>query len=146
MDMKRIEGLWYFAHPHTAKDANGNYVPEAEEANFRLCNYRAAVLLQLGYNIYSPISHSHPIHRASPTFLARHEHEMWYELDNEMIVKCDFKGVILAPGWQHSKGCDGEKKAFEKLDRIVKFYDDIVNANIKKDMVLGLLSQIEAIS
>ena len=72
------KGLWYFAHPYTVKDDDGRYVPEGEEANFQLANIRAAELIRLGYNVYSPISHTHPIHRASPTFLGRHEHEVWY--------------------------------------------------------------------
>ena len=120
-------GLWYFAHPYTCVDKDGKYVPEGEEANFRLCCYRAGQLLLRGYNIYSPISHTHPIHLATPEFLAREEHEIWYQLDLDFIRKTDFDGIILAPLWETSKGCRMERNAFEDMGRDVKFYRQIVN-------------------
>ncbi|KKN66042.1 hypothetical protein LCGC14_0475200 [marine sediment metagenome] len=113
------KGFYYFAHPYACRDANGVFVPEGEEANFQLCNQRAARLIELGYNIYSPISHTHPIHRASPVFLARHEHEAWYVLDMEFMAKTNFDGIILAPGWENSKGCKMEKKYFVDKGLIV---------------------------
>lgn len=119
-------GLWYFAHPYTCKDKDGNYVPEGEEANFVLCNVRAAELLIRGYNIYAPISHTHPIHRACPKFLANKEHELWYQLDNEVIDKTDWEGIILAPNWEQSSGCVAEKKRIEEMGKKVLFYTDIV--------------------
>ena len=119
-------GLWYFAHPYSCKDKDGNYVPEGEDANFHLCNMRAAELLLQGYNIYAPISHTHPIHRACPTFLARHEHELWYQLDNEFIDKVDWAGIILAPGWAESSGCRAEMERIKAKGLPVLLYSDIV--------------------
>ena len=116
------KGFYYFAHPYTARDKDGNFVPEAEEANFQLCNQRAARLIEAGYNIYSPISHTHPIHRASPVFLSRHEHEAWYELDMEFLAKTQFDGIILAPGWEDSKGCRMEQEWFTEKGLEIKFY------------------------
>lgn len=125
-------GLWYFAHPYTCKDKAGNFVPAGEEANFILCNTRAAQLFQCGYNVYAPISHTHPIHRACPAFLARHEHELWYQLDNEFIDKTDWDGVILAPGWKKSSGCRAEKERIEKRGLQVLLYTDIVKNLLEK--------------
>lgn len=119
-------GLWYFAHPYTCKDKDGNFVPAGEEANFNLCNARAAELFLVGYNVYAPISHTHPIHRACPEFLARHEHEMWYQLDNEFIDKTEWDGIILAPGWEKSSGCCAEKERIESQGKTVLLYADIV--------------------
>ena len=121
------KGLWYFAHPYTCKDNDGNYVPEGEDANFRICNYRAGRLLARGYNIYSPISHTHPIHRACPVFLGNHEHDLWYNLDLDVIAKTDFTGIILGPGWKASKGCGVEKETFEDMGKPVLYYDDLVS-------------------
>ncbi len=119
-------GVWYFAHPYTAKDKQGNYVPEAEEANFNICNYRAAELLKRGYNIYAPISHTHPIHRACPEFLKMHEHDIWYKLDNEVIDRMDWAGIILAPGWEQSNGCCAEMTRIKNRDLPVLLYVDII--------------------
>jgi len=119
-------GLWYFAHPYTCKDSKGNYVSEGEEANFNLCNIQAAKLIKAGYNIYAPITHTHPIHRASPELLARHEHELWYQLDNEFIDSVMWKGIILAPDWEKSLGCRAEKERFEAKGLQVLLYSDII--------------------
>jgi len=127
--LKKSKGFYYFAHPYTAKDKNGNFVPQAEEANFQLCCIRAANLIKWGYNIYAPICHTHPIHVASPTFLTRHEHEMWYYLDNEFIDRCNFDGIILAPEWQNSIGCVEELKKFTSEMRnrpqYVLYYEEL---------------------
>jgi len=120
-------GLWYFAHPYTCRDKNGNFVAEGEEANFNLCNMRAAELLIKGYNIYAPISHTHPIHRSCPVFLAKQEHELWYQLDNEVIDKTNWDGIILAPGWENSSGCKAEKERIEARGLKVLYYNDIVH-------------------
>ena len=119
-------GLWYFAHPYTCRDNDGNFVFEGEEANFQICNIRAGELLNLGYNIYSPISHTHPIHRASPSMLARHEHELWYQLDNEVIDSTNWAGIILAPGWENSSGCKAEKDKIEAKGLPSRLYADIM--------------------
>jgi len=125
--IKMKNGLWYFAHPYTAKDKDGNYVPEAEEANFQLANYRSGQLLLAGYNIYSPISHTHPIHRSTVEFLKNHEHKLWYELDLAFIEHTNFTGIILAPGWRESKGCRLEKDTFVKAGKRILWYKDIIN-------------------
>jgi len=120
-------GIWYFAHPYTCKDANGNYVSGGEEANFRLCNIRAAKLIEKGYVIYSPISHTHPIHVSYPPFVGQNIHEMWYKFDNENIRQIPFKGIILAPNWEKSSGCRAERNMFVEMERTIVLYDDIMN-------------------
>jgi len=121
----RTKGLYYFAHPYTCVGKDGKYVPEGEEANFRLCSYRAGRLLLKGYNIYAPICHTHPIHRATPKFLATHEHELWYQLDMDFIARTDFTGIILAPDWELSVGCIMEKEWFMKHNKPVLLYSHI---------------------
>jgi len=129
----KSKGFFYFAHPYTCKDLTVpegviKYVSEGEQANFELCNQRAARLIELGYNIYSPISHTHPIHRASSVFLARHEHEVWYALDNEFIARTQFDGIILAPMWEKSSGCRDERRQFEERGLKVLTYKEALEA------------------
>jgi len=119
--MKHL-GFYYFAHPYTCKDQNGNYCLPAENAQFNICNQRAGKLMMAGYNIFSPISHSHPIHLATPAFLSGEVHGQWYDWDNEFIQKCNFDGIILAPGWEKSIGCVAEKKLFESQGKRVLYY------------------------
>ena len=120
------KGVHYFAHPYTARDGEGNLVPAAEEANFNLCNIRAGELLKRGYNVYSPISHTHPIHRACPAFLKNHEHKMWYHLDNQIIARMKWDGIILAPGWEDSTGCCDELDLFRGMELPNREYDEII--------------------
>jgi len=126
MNIEFQDGLWYFAHPYTCKDGNGCYVSGGEEANFRLCNIRAAKLIERGYLVYSPISHTHPIHKSWPMFVGNRIHDMWYEFDNKFIKQIPFKGIILAPHWEKSAGCRGERQLFKGLKRKIVLYGDIV--------------------
>jgi len=57
-------------------------------------------------------------------FLARHEHEAWYDLDNEFIAKTQFDGIILAPGWEKSTGCKNEREQFGSRGLIAIEYED----------------------
>jgi Domain of unknown function (DUF1937) len=119
-------GMFYFAHPYTMKGPDGQYVFEAEEANFRMCSMRAGYLLQWGFNIYAPICHSHPIHMHTPRFLANEEHAVWYGLDNDFISRMRWDGIILAPEWQSSKGCRAEVMMFiRELKLPVLYYASI---------------------
>jgi len=120
----RSGGIWYFAHPYTVKDSEGHYVLEAEEANFRLCNIRAGELIKAGYNIYSPISMTHPIHLATVSFLKTREHALWYRLDNEFIDIVPWRGLILAPHWTLSAGCKQEYLRFVAKRLAVREYDE----------------------
>ena len=115
-------GLWYLATPYTCKDKNGKYVLGGEEANFRIACLYAARLIEAGWLVYSPIAQTHPIHCAYPPFVGGEVHEMWYHYDNEFIRQCPFKGVILSPGWEKSKGCVAEKALFESLGREVRYF------------------------
>jgi len=118
------KGIWYLAHPYTCKDKYGEHIPGGEEANYNLSNIRAAKLIEQGYLIYSPISHSHPIHTAWPAFVSNNViHNMWYEFDKQYIEQIPFVGIILAPGWEDSEGCKKEKALFERLGREIKFYE-----------------------
>jgi len=117
-------GLWYFAHPLTAMKEDGSRDWEKERENFHLANKRAVELLRRGYNIFSPISHSYPIQDE-----AGHEEDCqfpWYLLDEDIIRRTKWDGLILAPGWENSKGCNAERRLFESLKLPIKLYQEII--------------------
>jgi len=116
-----LSGWWYLAHPYTCKDRDGRYIFEGEVANFYLANLRAAQLIDAGWKIYSPISHTHPIHAAYPSFVGGQVHAPWYEYDNDFIRIVPFVGIILSPEWEGSSGCRDEKELFEQLGRKVMY-------------------------
>jgi len=118
-------GLWYFAHPYTVLRADGSRNRLAEGANAVLANYRAGELLKAGYAVFSPISHSHGIDHTRPEFLADDEGGQlpWYEIDNLIIDRTRWDGIILAPGWENSVGCVAEVAVFRSKDLPVLLYE-----------------------
>jgi len=120
------DGLWYFAHPYTVKDRDGKNIYLAEEANFNLCCMRSLELLKIGYSIYSPIAHTHPMHVREPEFLKRGEYLTWINLDNKFIANTKFKGIIMAPEWEKSNGCTDERNHFKSKGLTIKLYSNII--------------------
>lgn len=119
--------LYYFAHPYSCKNPDGTPNHAKEEANFNLCCQRSAELILAGYNIYSPICHSHPIHISRREFIEANEYKKWIDLDNLIIEKTDFKGIILAPGWASSMGCIAEYEKFVEKCKVVMMFRDAIN-------------------
>ena len=114
-------GIWYFMHPLTCKDSSGNIVKSAEDANFGLCLYRTAKLIEAGYIVFSPIAQSHPVN-ISYNFK---EDVPWYDFDNEIIYRTPRMGGITAPGYEYSWGCREEVKLFTELRRPVLHWEEI---------------------
>lgn len=104
--------LWYFAHPYSASTKPGQI------RNFELANERAIRLLDAGYMIFSPISHSHPLQEVKDS-----SRDYWISLDKCFMNRCD--GLILAPGWKESKGCRIEKEYFEKTGKFIKLFEEM---------------------
>jgi len=99
--------LWYFAHPYTGD----------EEQNFILANSRTQILMDMGYNILSPITYTHPLHTHK-----ERDYDFWMELCLVLMKHCD--GIIFAPGWKWSNGCNLEYE--QSTGKQILFYKDIV--------------------
>ena len=107
--------IYYLAHPYS-----GN-----EEENVKQSIMASNLLLERGYYIFNPLTHSHPLNMGwvrDPKF--------WYDFDLLFLEKCD--GLILSPGWEHSKGCKKEfRHALDLKDHLldnfeILFYEDIM--------------------
>ncbi len=133
-----LGALYYFAHPYTSKDPEGNIDPEGEKNNFELSIKRSAELIKRGVMVCCPIIHTHPIHVNDSEFMENKEYELWMKLDRMFFDKTDFKGIILAPGWEKSSGCNKEKQWFEEKGLEVLHYEDIIN---NLPLVYGILNQ-----
>ena len=103
---KMKPGLYYFCHPYSAETKEGRI------ANYELCCRRSAKLLLKGYNIFSPIVHSHSIEMASPEMLKwpiEDRYKFWlYNIDFAILEFVNFTGAIFAPDWMKSRGCTKE--------------------------------------
>ena len=119
--------LYYFAHPYTCYPLDSPFRIAGEEANYNICCVRSAKLVERGYVIFSPIAHHHPIHCCSPKLIGQDVQQLWIDLDNLIIARTNFDGIILAPEWENSQGCVCERELFEAMkDKEILYYKDIV--------------------
>ena len=67
---------------------------------------KTAELLTQGYNVFSPITHSHPLPKYIPDRL--NTHSLWLGLDLQWIDCCDELWCFMQPGWKKSYGVQTE--------------------------------------
>jgi hypothetical protein len=72
-------------------------------------------------NIFSPITHSHPLPKYIPRRLDTHS--MWLGLDFQWIDCCDEMWIYMQPGWAESYGVEQEIRHCRQTDKIIRFFD-----------------------
>ncbi len=120
-----LPGVWYYAHPYSVKNPDGSICACGQHANFIQCCVRTARLIENGWLIFSPICHSHPIEAVSPTMNA--DPFPWYIYDHNLIHQLNFAGLILAPGYSNSIGCQSEREHFlhHQQKKTILYYEEI---------------------
>ncbi len=78
---------------------------------FENANMVCAELMSAGMNVYSPITHSHPLvpYLGEET---RFNHDFWMRIDKFMVDKCDALIICCFPGWRQSRGMNQEIEWF----------------------------------
>ncbi len=94
----------YLASPYSHEDIN------VRTARFWQACDAAAVLIQQGYSVFSPIAHSHPI--AGHGGLDAMDGELWARQDAPFVEACDSLVVLKLDGWDTSAGIAAEIAAF----------------------------------
>lgn len=94
---------------------------------YRCVTKAAAHFLIRGYNIFSPITHSHPIPKYIPRRLDTHTH--WLGIDFQWIDVCDELWVFMQPGWYKSHGVINEIEYAKQIGKPVRY------VNTKYDFV-----------
>ena len=79
---------------------------------FQSVNEVAAILINKGLMVFSPISHSHPIALASDLPMGW---EYWKEFDLFMLNQCTELWVLKLDGWRESIGVQAEIARAEEL-------------------------------
>jgi|GEM_PF-973781 len=92
--------------------------------SFNVSAFVAGQLLATGtYDVYSPITHSHPIAGAYPQ---TQQEELWLPLDESVIESwADEVWVVCLPGWQLSKGVAREIERARALDKPVHYIGEV---------------------
>ena len=117
--MKKI----YLSTPYSHEDEN------VREERYDLVTRAAAhIMVMDGLNVFSPITHSHPL--VQVTDLLPDSFEGWAAIDYQFLDWCDEVWVLLLPGWDKSRGVANEiKYAIEKKKPVVYIEPDEVLPN-----------------
>lgn len=111
--MKKV----YIAIPYTGM----------ELSSYRQANLAAVMAMRMGYNPYSPISHSHPLtlHGAPGDW------DFWHRIDTDWLEVCQELWVIVpreGAEWVHnSKGVMAEMNYAKSIDVPVRCFK--INSN-----------------
>ena len=101
----------YLAGPYTHED------PRVMEERYRILTQIATNLVSLGYLVFSPITHSHPINLRLNIFEFAH----WRIYDLVMIAEwADEVWIVPMEGWQNSIGVTGESDFAIKIGKDAK--------------------------
>lgn len=105
----------YLAVPYTDPD------PEVMRSRFEMANRMAAEFMKRGLLIYSPISHSHPIAQYGLPL----DWEYWQHYDKEILSICDEIMIIMADGWEESKGIKSEMDVAFQQGMVISYVKPI---------------------
>ncbi len=100
--------LWYVGTPYS------DY-PGGLDAAFEMACRQTALLIETGTSAYSPIAHTHSIAKyckVSPT-----DHEFWVKFDAPFLELAHGLIVVMAEGWQTSRGLAHEIAAFTEAGK-----------------------------
>jgi hypothetical protein len=117
MSIPSIKGMAYLAIPYTGK-LGADCPMHIREHNFKTVNGVAGYFMSKGEIIFSPISHSHPIHFYMGEY--GNDHKFWMDYNREMIRHCNRLYVVCIEDWKLSTGVMKEI-AWAKHDNIPIF-------------------------
>lgn len=89
-------------------------------------------------NIFSPITHSHPLPKYIPRRLDTHS--MWLGLDFQWIDCCEEMWVYMQPGWDESYGVAKEIEHCQETDKPIRFFNYKTYQEYPADMILETLT------
>ena len=104
----------YLASPYT-KYKYGIWPAYKEAARI------AGLLTKQGYQVYSPIAHSHPL--AVYGGIDPLDREIWKRVDAPFLVMCSECLVAMMDGWRESAGVTFEIAEFERAGKPVRYLD-----------------------
>jgi nucleoside 2-deoxyribosyltransferase len=103
----------YLCCPYSHKDAS------VIAGRVHRVDQKAAELMDKGYTVFSPVSHSHRIARYTRADAL--DHDFWLNQDLSFIDWADEVWIYTLDGWRESKGITKEFNYACKLGKPVKF-------------------------
>ena len=109
----------YLASPYTPLDAE-DFIEKLDimEIRYRQVCEAAAHFIDEGYNVFSPIAHSHQIGKnlGNPT-----DSKFWTKLDLAFLPYCKEMWVLMLDDWARSTGIQNESREAEKLGKKIRY-------------------------
>lgn len=106
--------LAYLASPYNDTDPSVMQVRYGEACRV------AALMIQRGQHVFSPIAHNVPLINAIGGLTGR---EVWCGFDRAMLERCDNLFVLRLPGWEASKGVQAEIKIASEIGLHIEYMD-----------------------
>lgn len=98
--------LSYLACPYQHND------PHVMEARREMATHTAFRFIRQGILVYSPLTHDIPINQCG----IFGDWQTWKTHNHEMLSRCDKIIVLKLPGWENSKGVQGELTKARQLE------------------------------
>jgi hypothetical protein len=108
----------YLASPYSARLNDGEPDRDLMYIRFQDVCRVAAMLMNLGYVVFSPIAHSVSIAAHLDNHL---DAEFWLKQDFPLIHWCDELWMLMLDGWDQSKGMAREQEYAERLCKPIRF-------------------------
>lgn len=91
----------------------------------------AAKIMASGYNVFSPITHSH--HIAVIGKLPALDHEFWLKMDKWYVERCDEVWVYIQDGWVNSAGVNRELSWARMWNKPIRYVYDNSKIEYKEE-------------
>lgn len=122
--------LIYLASPYTHPDQETVY------RRYRVACAAAAILMEEGHTVFSPIAHSHAIADFLPDAV-RFDHDHWMRQDLAILALCDEMHVLPLPGWGQSRGVAAEiafatERGIPVINRVALMDDALARARLPR--------------
>ncbi len=105
--------LTYLAGPYSHPN------PDIQQQRFEKLTHAAGWLMeQFGWNVFSPITHSHPLHQCANV---PGDWAFWKKIDTEYLHMSRRVVVLTLDGWEKSVGVTAELKIAKRLSIPVLF-------------------------
>lgn len=101
--------------------SQGNAGPNKRTRRFKKACQKAAELMRQGYNVFSPIAHSHPIEIHGLDTIE--DHDFWLKQDFAVLERCNKLVVMKMDGWKKSIGINAEIKFAEEHGIPIEYID-----------------------
>lgn len=113
--------LIYLASPYTPRDVHDPVEKTwlKEERFKEVCKIAAKIMIS-GYQVFSPIAHSHPIEFYGKT---PGDEEFWLGQDFSILQHCSQMWIAMLPGWELSSGVKRERAFCADRNIPVRFYN-----------------------